>query len=250
MKLANNPVSRLYILLSGLPDENSPIGEYLSKEMGIDDDKILTEMRLYTDLVELTGICVEKINQFQGFDSEEIQDLNKPLFAIYRVLARHSHTAGCYDVKSDIGLSTLAGLRVTARFIGRDHPEIEIDSDQLDELLESVHELTKFIIASDIHEDLKSALLKNTDRLAMAIRDYRIHGESGLKNAIESAIGSAFLVAAQNPEEAHKENFTEVLKRYSIVCNYFMTLLNLAFQGKQILEPLINQVGMLPEGSE
>ena len=239
-KIALDPVGRLHDIFVTISDSShqETVGSALAKAFSVEVNEIADVLRLYADIAHLVVEGKQRVNNLQGFAPDELADFLLPLNQVANVLATYSPQTPWYQFRSQIPAETITGLRLTSRVLARDYPEIHIDPKSLESLLKQVQEVVNYIVQADIPSQLKTVLLKHLDEVAKAIRDFRIHGASGLRDAVDGGIGAAIIEVHKTANEQDKD----ALLKYGLVFGLCLQLLEISHKSKELIEPVMKAI--------
>jgi hypothetical protein len=96
-------------------------------------------------------------------------------------------------VKKPLGEGVLTGLEFCAHELSKHHEEDEIGPEELARLKSEFSELVKSVSGADIASELKIVLLDLLTSAIIAIDNYKILGNDGLKKAVAYSVGTLML---------------------------------------------------------
>lgn len=92
--------------------------------------------------------------------------------------------------KNALAPDVLTRLQFCAEELGKHYTEEAVDSEALDEIAELVATTFEAVEFSEIDPALRLALLETLEGIRHALATYRIHGAKGVKEALQSLLGS------------------------------------------------------------
>ncbi|HEX4139125.1 MAG TPA: hypothetical protein VHY09_02180 [Candidatus Methylacidiphilales bacterium] len=186
----DNPAQRLLdILNEARKQPHGPISQVWEKVFNLKMDppnfyKVCGHLNNLVDLVEI------RIKQIKG--------LNHGLFlrdlpAIRRIVSPTSMGENWNSIKGPLETGALTGLEFCSNELGKLHIEIPIPNEDLKRLRAEFATLMTEISNSEIASELKMILSDLAASSLLAIDQYRILGNEGLKKAVAYAIGTVTL---------------------------------------------------------
>lgn len=107
------------------------------------------------------------------------------------------------DKKRELSADLMTRLQFCAEELGKYYSEETLAEEDLQEISQMVSELYELIVDSSIDPSLRLALLEELSRIRFAISTYRIKGARGVKEALQSLLGSVI---------AHRETLRALSK--------------------------------------
>jgi hypothetical protein len=189
MPAINNPAGRLYGILAEArkSQDGAHIRQVWGTIFGVDPSDTPRVLSLVIQLMDLVGDTRECIEAMENIDKETylkpIQDVEKA-FSVANLDAPWSH------FKGHISDSTMLGLAFCSDTLSRAAREEVVDQAALDELKADVEAMIDDILKLDIEPTLRAVILDHLESIRRAIVEYRIRGTKGLRQALDSGIGS------------------------------------------------------------
>lgn len=211
MEYFDNPVGRLYILLSEIatiPDNNNTkntrMREIWAKTFKIDKSNTEELFSAYIEMLKLLKTAREKISRLPNVDPE----LHiKPFENLEKAFSSFGFEHQLHQFRRYLDSGTMTSLKFCAHSLAQIYDEPEVDEEHLDKLRSKVEKLINEILDSnDIEYELRVFLVERLEEIKRALLYYRINGTKGLRKALESTIGAMYLFNNSNIQEEDEKN--------------------------------------------
>lgn len=202
----NNPVARLYDLLTSLKKQAQPrvkLREVWAGYFGLDRNDTASLLTAGADVIYLIRDARTTAARLEHPANE------KPFSPIEKVFASANLDIDAKQFADRIGDRTMGQLEIIAAHVDSVAREPLIERDTLDEWLVRIEELMDEVPQADFEQQLKVALLDALDEMRSAIKMYRARGAKGLAVAMTRVVG-VYGVHGINPD---KEPDDSVLAR-------------------------------------
>ena len=197
----DNPAQRLLeILERARTAENHPISKVWGGVFGIADMDAPTCYRVLGHLNGLVDSVEARIRQLPDLNHAlYLQDL-PTIRAIICVPNIQSHW---HQIKGPLDQGVLTGLRFCANELSKHHKEDAIAPEELEKIRKDFTAIFRTVSKAEITPDLKLVLFDILTSAILAIEQYKILGNDGLKKAVAYTIGMLTL---------HKDEFLTAKK--------------------------------------
>jgi hypothetical protein len=234
----NNPAGRLYFILDSFRnhEDKTSIGNAWANVFELKSEETGDILLAISEVVKLTEEAKKQILA---------QDVNhkiylRPFIEIQKIFAlSHGHTL--QNARPSLSDKVMSELEYSDDLLSRTIGENIIEEETLDELLFSVDELFEEVNKSNLPQDLKKLILNNLNNISWAVKHYKIHGAMGLKEAVDSAVGS-FVIYSIYEHEIVEENDKEILAKYGKVITKAMSIVADAYTLLQLTAGAVNDL--------
>ena len=178
---------------------------------------------------------------------ENNPQLNSELFlksfpSIRRAVSAQSLTNPWNTYKVGITPEAMTRLEFCSEILETTNHEEVISGDEIDEIKNNISEVTEHIENSSIEHELKTFLLVQLENIRRGIFDYKIHGASGIRKAIEGVIGTTITQNDKYQNIKAKDN--DVLVRLGALLNSIDSAMSKALKVKKMLGTLGKLLGI------
>lgn len=215
----DNDAGRLYNILEELKTfrSNSPY-EAFAEIFDVEKDDYVAICEAFADILALAGNVKNMIYKLHTKKDIFYYTINAATKAICLINFIDKDN-GLRAFKNALGESILAGMEFAALFMSDKFSEIKLEESILDGLQNDIDNLTEEISKSNIDDELKMVLLSNLQNINTAILKYDIFGATGLKSALEKAVGAYVLAITEKSVEADSDR-AFLKKVYYKICGF------------------------------
>ncbi len=218
MAIDNNPVGRLYNLLSqarqqSINQTSRNAWAAMFQVPATDTGNIL---QLTAQMIVLLKEAKEAVGQLKGVNPSLY---TKHFARIEQAFATYNLEAGWTSFTNYLDEPTMQALELAADLVSHQHPEPLIDQKQLAELLAEVNNLLENVLNSDVDVNLKNVFTECLEKIRRAVVEYRLRGASGLRDALDNSV----IILAR-----HKDIVEREAKGNPIASSFFVVLSNLS----------------------
>lgn len=243
-----NPALRLLRILQAaekIPN-NRKERDAWSELLGVDSDNTRDILTAIAEFIKLVNEARDALGRVEDVNQEIYME---PFSSIDEALSEINLNTNWQSFKSHLDPATMTSMKFCADTLNSTWSEAPIDKDELAHLLKDVQDLISEVMAASYHRDLKAAILDSLRTIEHAILAYDLRGASGIRKAIESTLGSLFIMRDEirNLPEDQKEQDSLLVRvfRYVTRINDVISV----SRGIQAIGPAI--IGLLtgPNGS-
>jgi hypothetical protein len=145
----------------------------------------------YDTVSELVRRSKQLVSQYaddiKGLDDEDL--FTVPVTALLNLFSTHQIHSSYSGLRNHISGEFIITLRFADRALSRKGMEKELPPDVISEITESVNELERLILNSDLPPELKRVLNEYVGLFRKALTDYQIIGIQAFKDASEDGFG-------------------------------------------------------------
>lgn len=220
--LSNNPVGRLYQILSEIkryPNAGGPLQQVLAHIFDLDEKNPEEVFYAYLELLKLLKRAREAIEQIPNIVPELYL---RPFEHLEQILTINSLVQSAQSFKQRLTPDIMIALQFCAHRLSEVFKEQELSEEDLRLLREKVEALIEEILSLDLPREFQTFLVNQLDIMRRAIIYYRIHGTTGLKEALQSIIGAAIFWKPVSPTEFETE---EKRRRWEKVSEKFISVI-------------------------
>lgn len=198
----DNPAQRLLnIFEKTRPMKNIPIQKMWAEVFEITDMSPPTCYRILSHLNDLVDSVELRVKQVEGLNHDlYLRDLP----TIRGILCPDSINRNWFEIKKPLDTGVLTGLEFCASELGKIHEEEDVPEEALAEIKEQFANLVNQVAQSDLDSNLKLILYDLLTSALLAIDNYKILGNDGLKRSIAYTLGVLTL---------HKKDFIEAKEK-------------------------------------
>jgi len=186
-------------------DINKSIREVWSTVAGIDSSDNPKILRFMADLIILAEEAKNAVKQLDDVDHEIYL---RPFKKIEQAFTRISLDAKWDTFNRYLDDPTMVALSFCADTLSRSGSERQVPDEELKNLKSEIDALLEQVVDLDIPEELKTFLVEQLEKMRAAVLGYRMYGNEGLKQVLESIFGAAILhrdsILANMSEEKNK----------------------------------------------
>lgn len=235
MITANNPVSRLYFILSNLlpiHSENSMLScnfNFIRNDLDEENQNVFEQVSQILILIEKSKIYINKIN-----DLEQERYL-KPILKIESLFKSINLHSSWNTYKQQIDQVTMTQLEFCADIVSKKTELKDIEIDKIVDILGSVKELQDHILSSNIDNNLTKLCLKKLHEIYRALVTYKIWGEDELQHSLESSVGGLIMSCQHEKNHANKESIT-IIKKFMDILTKVNVIVSLSNNAPQLAD--------------
>lgn len=236
-----NPAGRLYKIIDSAykkPD-NTKVRDVWSEVLDCDGQP---EAEITRKVVAVYNLCEEVQNLL-----ELIPGINHELFLsafpkVKRSIFPLNMGSNWQSQKRNLDQGVIATLQFCSEELKKHYSEEAISEQDLQDIKSQIEDLFEFINISKIDPVLRLALLEELERIRSAISMFKINGAKGLKQALQSTLGSV-LANQEKISELHKDKPT-ILEKIFTLLDKLDTFTSRALKVKKIIaDPIIKLLG-------
>jgi len=198
----DNPAKRLLTILEkARPLENHPIQKIWADVFGIENMDTPTCYRILGHLNDLVDSVEMRVKQIEGLNHElYLRDLP----TVRTILCPNSIKENWHNIKRPLDTGVLTGLEFCANELSNIHDEEDVSADELSAIKEEFSKIFSQVSKSDLDSNLKLILYDLLTSALLAIDQYAILGNDGLKRSIAYTLGVLAL---------HKKDFIDAKEK-------------------------------------
>jgi hypothetical protein len=198
----DNPAQRLLTILEkARPLKNQQIQKIWADVFGIENMDAPTCYRILGHLNDLVDSVEMRVKQIEGLNHElYLRDLP----TIRAILCPDSITRNWHDIKRPLDTGVLTGLEFCANELCNIHHEDDVSEDELAAIKEEFSKIVDQVSKADLDPNLKLILYDLLTSALLAIDQYAILGNDGLKRSIAYTLGVLTL---------HKKDFIDAKEK-------------------------------------
>lgn len=245
---SDNPASRLYVQLETIRNRvqttasNNTQGIKLRAILaGIVGCKPTETANLYLFLVDLAKLAEKSANSIQTVPHinhktyiAPLQKLEEDLLSTTIDLSAKAFTT---RVLSDV---ILLSVRACADMLSTVYVDTTISNDEINGLQKDTDSLLTDVLKINLPPDLKEFLVDCLEKMRQALLGYKIRGNQGLKEVIESALGASFLRRDEIIEQTkNDQEKRKTFERFFALIEKATKILSLAEKVKTLAAPAI-----------
>lgn len=240
MPAINNPAGRLHAILTEAmkSQETTYLRNVWGSIFGIE---ATDTPKLLAVLIQLMATVAETRARITSIKQIDHETYLKAIVHLEKAVSHTNIEGNWGQFRMHITEATMLGLAFCSDTLARVMPEEVIDPAVLDELKADVEAMIDELLKSDIEPTLRAVVLDHLESIRRAIVEYKIRGTRGLRQALDSGIGS--LMRHRDELEASESKgfierlggFFSKLDRYVSVgiaakqlCNHVQSLLPIA----------------------
>lgn len=222
MSNTNNPAGRLYNFLIQARKNNGDrsIREVWASIAGIDPSDKSNVLRFVADLIILSQEARVAIEKLENIDH---QIYLSPFIRINDALGRINLEDRWETISRYLDEPTMVALAFCADTLSRTGSDNNISEEDLDKLKSEINDLLEQVIDLDISQELKDYLVEQLEKMRAAVVGYKIYGNKGLKQVLESIFGATLLhqdaIRSSMVEEKNKPIWAKFWKSVENLAN-------------------------------
>ena len=216
-----NPALRVLRLLQAaekIPNNRKERNAW-SELLGVDSDNTREILTAIADFIRLVNKARNALDRVENVNKEIYL---APFSSIDNALSEINLNANWQTFTKHLDQATMTSLKFCADTLRSTWNEISIDKEELPSLLKNVQDLILDVMNSSYHPELKAVILDSLRTIEQAILAYDLRGSRGIKNAIESSLGS-LLMAREEIQSLPEDKKS----KGSIIARVFKCLNNL-----------------------
>ncbi|MDP1624472.1 MAG: hypothetical protein Q8L64_01760 [bacterium] len=245
---SDNPASRLYVQLETIRNKvqttalNNAQGIKLRAVLaGVVGCKPTETANLYLFLVDLAKLAQKSVDSIQTVPHinhktyiAPLQKLEEDLLSTTIDLSAKTFTT---RVLSDV---ILLSVRACADMLSTVYVDTTISNNEINGLQKDTDSLLSDVLKVNLPPDLKEFLVDCLEKMRQALLGYKIRGNQGLKEVIESALGASFLrrdeIIEQTKDDQEKR---KTFERFFALIEKATKILSFAEKVKTLAAPAI-----------
>lgn len=224
----DNPAERLVGLLKTARDkDNRATKDVWSSVFGISKIDNAAFYRIMSYLLGLVDAIEVRIKQEKGINHELFL---RDLPVIRGIICPDNINVNWHSIKTPLNTGVLTGLEFCAEKLSHSHSEDVIPETELAETRQEFSKLVEQVTNSELSPNLKVVLLDLLTSAILAIENYKITGNDGIKRSIAYIIGLLSL---------HKDLFKEakgdgIMQKTSELLSRMVQAVSTAYKVKEL----------------
>lgn len=246
----SNPASRLYLQLAAIQRKSKTSKSTTLYKRGtklravlatVLESDVTETATLFLFLVELANLAKKSAELIQTIPHINHKTYIDPLRKIEK---------GLLSTNVDVSAKTFSdrvltdmnilSLRACADMLSTVYIDESISASDINSLRKDVDDLSNEILKIDLPNDLQSFLIHNLEKMRKALIGYKIYGNEGIREVIESALGEAFLRREVVIGHAEDETKRKTLEKFFALIEKATKILSLAEKVKTLATPIIS----------
>lgn len=168
-------------------------------------------------LFELTAQTRKFVGMLDGVD----RDLYvQPVKDVEIAFASTTCDSQWVEFKTKIKDTTMTGLAFCSDTLSKTMHEEVIEQETLDDLKAEVDKLIDEVLKSDMDATLKAIIIDHLEGIRRAIIEYRIRGTAGLRQALDSGVGSLMRHLEELKKSGSKPTMVRLMEFFGKVNDY------------------------------
>jgi hypothetical protein len=250
MSDTNNPASRLHLQLETIRNKvkttkptttarNSgaeiKLRTVLADVSGNNETETVKLFLFLVDLANLARKSAEAIKTVPNINHKTYID---PLQKIEKgLLSTNVDVLAKTFAKRVLTEIDMLSLRVCADMLSTVYVDTTIPANDITALQKDVESLLADVMKTNLPNDLRDFLIDNLEKMRQALLGYRIRGNQGIREVVESALGASFLRRDELIEQAKDETKRKTLEKFFAVIEKATKILSLAEKVKTLAAP-------------
>lgn len=247
----NNPAGRLYLQLESIRNKakrartnttsktgkGTKLRAVLADVSGYSETETVKLFLFLVDLAQLAKKSAEAIQTIPNINHKtyivSLEKIEKGLISTnVDVLAKPFANRVLTDV-------VMLSLRACADMLSTVYVDTSISAREITSLQKDVEALLEEVLKTDLPNDLRDFLIDNLEKMRQALLGYKIRGNQGIREVIESVLGASFLRRDELLEEAQDETKRKTLEKFFALIEKATKILSFAEKVKSLAAPAI-----------
>jgi hypothetical protein len=203
------------------------------------------------ELYRRLAACVGEANRVRELlivigNKTVVANFSKHFPSIVEVFTPIHLDGGWNEYKNKIRTEDLAVLRIVVGLLEQHFPETFANQGTLNDLVEKVDKLYQDVLASNLEQNFKKAVLNGLHAIRTSIHNYAISGTDGLTEALSTAMGQVFIYNAYNSGNSSgtekPKDRAEITQRYLTIMTLVKGLIESAYRAAPHLTEFIKHL--------
>ena len=213
MEVKSEPAGRLYDIFNEArkkPEKESS-RKVWAAVFGVPEDDTGAILKMLAELIQLAHHTQEKIERLDDIDH---QLYLRPFTKLGRILSHINLDTAWKHWRDQIDEPTIYGLQFCSDKLNRVTNYTKIPNDEVDKIKKSLSELTDQVLESELDNSLKELLIRNLERLRLALLSFKIKGLEGIEQELELNFGSMVLHRDEIRKKSGSDNDGVLWNKY------------------------------------
>lgn len=218
----NNPAGRLLnILLEAksiaAKDQKLSVQAVWAILFNVERNELSMILKKLSKVLELPDLIRMEVNSVKNIDPKISLKYFK---RVEEILSSVTFNTNMNSFLNQIGDKELYSLEVCDDLLSKSRPEINIEEDKFNQIINSAKNLLNEIKDANINQELKDFLSSKLEDIIEAMMDYKIVGIETIRETITSIIGDATLkqeIMKRDKKTKYQKSFWEIVLRLSII---------------------------------
>lgn len=246
MPETNNPANRLYSQLEVIRSKSKPVNSKIKLRAVLAElsgHNATETAKLFLFLVELAALAkqtAEAVQTIQNINHKTylvpLEKIEKGLLSTnVEVLAKTFSNRILTDMD-------MFSLRACADMLSTVYIDTTIPANDINGLQKDVDSLLAEVLKINFPPDLRDFLIDNLEKIRQALLGYKVRGNQGIKEVLESILGATFLRRDQIVEEAKDETKKKALEKFFALIEKTSKIVALAEKVKSLAGPIVTML--------
>ncbi len=191
--------------------------EVWGRVSGVDPMDTPRTLAVLLDLMGLVAVTRRRIEALEHVDKDTYL---KPIKEIETAFAVTNLDTIWGSFKRHTSDATMVGLAFCSDTLSRVTPEDVLDEAILDELKHDVEAMIDDVDKADIVSTLKAVILDHLESIRRAVVEYKIRGTQGLRQALDSGIGSLLRQRDELKKTENQHVVTRLMNLFGKIDSY------------------------------
>jgi len=251
MSDTNNPGSRLYLQLEAIRNKAKTPKSTTTAKKGegmklrtvladVSGNEETETVKLFLFLVDLSNLAKQTAAAIQVVPNIDHNTYVRPLQKIEKgLMCTTVDVLAKTFAKRVLTEIDMLSLRVCADLLATVYVDTTIPPTEISALQQDVEDLLKEVLNTNLPNDLRDFLIDNLEKIRQALLGYRIRGNQGIREVLESVLGASFLRYDDLVEQAKDETKRKTLEKFFAVIEKATKILSFAEKIKTLAAPAI-----------
>lgn|GEM_PF-2374276 len=248
----NNPGSRLYLQLDAIRKKAraAKTTTTAGKRVGVKLRKVLADVsgndesetvKLFLFLVDLAKLAREAAEAIQTIPNIEHNTYIRPLQKLEKgLLSTTVDILAKTFAKQVLTEIDMLSLRACGDMLSAIYIDTAISEDDIAALQKDVDDLLKEVMKINLPHHLRNFLIDNLEKIRQALLGYRVRGNQGIREVIDSVLGASFLRRDELIEQAQDETNGQTIEKFFALIKKATEILSFAEKVKSLVGPAIS----------
>jgi len=246
MSDTSNPASRLLLQLESIrtkskaPNSKNKLRAVLADVSGHNETETAKLFLFLVELAEIANKSAELVKTIPNINHKTyIAPLEKIQKGLISTNVDVSARTFANRVLTDIDMLS---LRVCADILSTTYTDPTVPANDITNLQKDVDALLTEVLKIEFPYDLRDFLIDNLEKMRQALLGYKIRGNQGIKEVLESILGATFLRREEIIEAAKDETKKKTLEKFFAIIEKTSKVVSVAEKVKSLAAPIITML--------